>query len=79
MQREYKPDGWLGMIKGTKLFFDFSGKYDFNKKLIELSRELGERGKGMEADTVDVSVLDAYEYIEFTYFASVKQWTNCVK
>lgn len=56
MQREYKPDGWLGMIKGTKLFFDFSGKYDFNKKLIELSRELGEKGKGLKADVVDVSL-----------------------
>ncbi|XP_067666560.1 uncharacterized protein [Haliotis asinina] len=56
MQREYKPDGWLGMIKGTKLFFDFSGKYDFNKKLIELSRELGERGKGLVADAVDGEV-----------------------
>ncbi|XP_046350499.2 uncharacterized protein LOC124131331 isoform X2 [Haliotis rufescens] len=56
MQREYKPDGWLGMIKGTKLFFDFSGKYDFNKKLIELSRELGEKGKGLKADVVDGEV-----------------------
>ena len=28
-QRGYRPDGWLGLILGTKLFYDFSGKYLF--------------------------------------------------
>ncbi|XP_071102984.1 uncharacterized protein [Haliotis cracherodii] len=44
-QRAYKPDGWLGMIKGTKLFFDFSGKYPYDQKLTDLAKELGEHGK----------------------------------
>ncbi|XP_013385107.1 uncharacterized protein LOC106155047 [Lingula anatina] len=45
MQRNYKPDGWLGMILGSKLFFDFSGKYNFECKVDELAKELGNRGK----------------------------------
>ncbi|XP_046563069.1 uncharacterized protein LOC124271943 [Haliotis rubra] len=45
MQRAYKPDGWLGMIKGTKLFFDFSGKYPYDQKMADLAKELGEHGK----------------------------------
>ncbi|XP_041375407.1 uncharacterized protein LOC121388201 [Gigantopelta aegis] len=45
MERGYQPDGWLGMIKGTKLFFEFSGKYPFEKKIEDLVKELGARGK----------------------------------
>ncbi|XP_046563068.1 uncharacterized protein LOC124271941 [Haliotis rubra] len=55
MQRAYKPDGWLGMIKGTKLFFDFSGKYPFDQKLTDLVKELGEHGKTQQlTDEIDV-------------------------
>ncbi len=45
MQLNYKPDGWLGMIKGTKLFFEFSGKYEYEPKVNDLMKELGSRGK----------------------------------
>ncbi|XP_046574454.1 uncharacterized protein LOC124282490 [Haliotis rubra] len=54
LQRDYKPDGFLGLIKGAKLFFDFSGKYPFEKKASELVKELGARGKaGSSADSID--------------------------
>ncbi|XP_076444160.1 uncharacterized protein LOC143282413 [Babylonia areolata] len=46
MERNYKPDGWLGILRGSKLFFDFSGKYPYEKKLEELVKELGQRGRG---------------------------------
>ncbi|XP_025089898.1 uncharacterized protein LOC112561555 [Pomacea canaliculata] len=36
MERSYKPDGWLGMILGAKLFYDFSGKYSFESRLEQL-------------------------------------------
>lgn len=42
MEMNYKLDGWLGFIIGTKLFYDFSGKYPFEKKVNELIRELQE-------------------------------------
>lgn len=32
----YKVIGWLGVMIGVRLFYDFSGKYDFDKKFIEL-------------------------------------------
>ena len=40
MERDYKPDGWLGILIGTKLFFDFSGKYEFTEKFSKLIVEL---------------------------------------
>lgn len=40
MQRGYKATGWLGAIIGAKLFYDFSGKYDFDKKFTELYSSL---------------------------------------
>ena len=48
LQRGYKPDGWLGMILGAKLFIDFSGKYPFEKKWAELAKQLhGKVKQGM--------------------------------
>lgn len=45
MERGYVPDGWVGILKGANLFFDFSGKYPFESKLDDLVKELGDRGK----------------------------------
>ncbi|XP_064620815.1 uncharacterized protein LOC135483734 [Lineus longissimus] len=45
VQANYRPDGWLGLLIGTKLYYDFSGKHPFDKKLAELIRVLGPRGK----------------------------------
>ncbi|XP_062594967.1 uncharacterized protein LOC134256336 [Saccostrea cucullata] len=36
MEKGYKATGWLGAMIGAKLFYDFSGKYDFERKLGEL-------------------------------------------
>ena len=40
MDDGYRADGWLGMLIGTKLFFDFSGKYPFDEKIDGLLKEL---------------------------------------
>ena len=40
MELDYKPDGWLGILVGTKLFYDFSGKYNFRDKCNKLLREI---------------------------------------
>lgn len=45
MQKKYRPDGWLGIILGAKLYFDFSGKYPFDKTFQGLLKELRGRGK----------------------------------
>ncbi|XP_064597655.1 uncharacterized protein LOC135464094 [Liolophura sinensis] len=44
MEDSYRPDGWLGILLGSKLFFDFSGKYSFESKLESLQKELGPKG-----------------------------------
>ncbi|XP_069137832.1 uncharacterized protein [Argopecten irradians] len=43
MQNRYKPDGWLGILVGSKLFYEFTHKYAFDKKMSELIRELENR------------------------------------
>ncbi|XP_052786989.1 uncharacterized protein LOC128222153 isoform X2 [Mya arenaria] len=45
MQKKYRPDGWLGIILGAKLYFDFSGKYPFEKSFTGLLKELRGRGQ----------------------------------
>ena len=32
MQRNYKPDGWLGMLVGTKFWIDFHSKHVIDKE-----------------------------------------------
>lgn len=40
LENRYRPDGWLGILIGSKKFYDFSGKYDFDKKFREMKTEL---------------------------------------
>ena len=40
MEKEYNADGWLGIILGAKLFYEFSGKYPFANKMRELLKEI---------------------------------------
>lgn len=42
-QRGYHPDGWLGALVGSKLFYEFSDKYPFEQKIDQLTRELQNR------------------------------------
>ncbi len=57
MEPGYRPDGWLGMILGAKLFFDFSGKYTFASRFDGLKKEvelrLGGSERGIAGDVVD--------------------------
>ncbi|XP_014769431.1 uncharacterized protein LOC106868605 isoform X1 [Octopus bimaculoides] len=50
MQKKYNPDGWLGTMLGAKLFFDFSGKYPFEKSFGGLIKELRGRGQYSPGD-----------------------------
>ena len=50
MQEDYKAKGWLGMLLGVRLYYQFCGvvlesETAFEAKVEELCRELGERGK----------------------------------
>ena len=39
MQKDYKPDGWLGIILGSKIFVNFT-RYEFNECIRRLKIEL---------------------------------------
>ena len=65
MQKRYRPDGWLGAILGAKLFFDFSGKYPFDKSMQGLLKELRGRGQASSQDSMGMS---------FVVVVVVNQW-----
>ena len=46
LQRKYKPDGWLGLIMGAKLYINFDGKYKYEEAMTMLLKELCGRGTG---------------------------------
>ena len=48
MQRGYRADGWLGFILGSKLFYDFSGKYPFEDRMSGLLKALSKVSVGEE-------------------------------
>ncbi|ELU04075.1 hypothetical protein CAPTEDRAFT_225602 [Capitella teleta] len=45
LQTGYDPDGWLGMMVGTKLYFDFSSRDRIGGSIQRLVKELGNRGR----------------------------------
>ncbi|KAK7092888.1 uncharacterized protein [Littorina saxatilis] len=45
LQRGYRPDGWLGILVGSRLYFDFSNDELAQSNLPKLIKELGNRGK----------------------------------
>ena len=79
MQRNYRGDGWLGMLVGTKLWFDFQSKHVLEQGVRKLIRELGGRGK--ELDVTDGPSEPAVRAVQADVLASpsspgVSTWTN---
>ncbi|KAL3836546.1 hypothetical protein ACJMK2_021970 [Sinanodonta woodiana] len=58
LQPTYTPDGWLGMMVGTRLYFDFSDVNKLDTQLSKLIKELGNRGKIGYMDTIDAPLLE---------------------
>ena len=79
MQPKYRGDGWLGMLVGTKLWFDFQSKHVLEQGVRKLIRELGGRGK--ELDVTDGPSEPAVRAVQADVLASpsspgVSTWTN---
>ncbi|KAL9981613.1 hypothetical protein ACROYT_G010339 [Oculina patagonica] len=49
MQSNYKADGWLGMLVGTKLWIGFQSKHVVHSAVGKLIKELDGRGKDCDA------------------------------
>lgn len=52
MDYKYKPDGWLGIIVGSKFWIDFSERHKLDNNVEKLVKELGNRGKMVVQETV---------------------------
>ncbi|KAJ8322282.1 LOW QUALITY PROTEIN: hypothetical protein KUTeg_000753 [Tegillarca granosa] len=53
MEYGYKPDGWLGIIIGSKIYHDFGGKYSVDSRLDGLSKEIKSKYDGEESVIVE--------------------------
>jgi len=49
LQPGYVPDGWLGILVGTRLYFDLSDPGCLDEPLTRAVRELGSRGRMRES------------------------------
>ena len=45
LQSGYSPDGWLGILVGTRLYFDLSCPATFDREVTKLVVEIGDRGR----------------------------------
>ena len=54
MQQNYKPDGWLGMIVGTKLWIDLRNSFNVEAAIGKLTKELGDRGRENQGNYLTV-------------------------
>lgn len=48
MQRDYKPQGWLGILVGMAYYVSFDGKFTFDRACEDLVKQLNNRGKSHE-------------------------------
>ena len=82
MQRNYKADGWLGMLVGTKLWIGFQSKQVIDSGVGKLIKEL--RGRGKDVDTTDGPGGELIQPIEASLVTApseqsvtnVSNWTN---
>ncbi|KAJ7387417.1 hypothetical protein OS493_004412 [Desmophyllum pertusum] len=82
MQRNYKADGWLGMLVGTKLWIGFQSKQVIDSGVGKLVKELAGRGKYIDVtDGPTEAVIRPSEASVLTTAPSsaatdVSGWTN---
>ncbi|XP_070538016.1 uncharacterized protein [Ptychodera flava] len=80
IQPNYNPEGWLGILLGTKLYFDFSSRSRLDQEMPKLIRELGDRGHKFvptqpeKSDSVTVS--GSAPAGGTLPIAGTAQWTN---
>ncbi|XP_066300443.1 uncharacterized protein [Branchiostoma lanceolatum] len=79
LQPRYDPDGWLGALVGTKLYFDLSTEERMSENMDGFIKELGDRGRG-EQDAPDAGfrpvVRHTAEVEGATQSTSVASWSN---
>ncbi len=51
MEKDYKPDGWLGLLQGMDLYYQFHSESNFDESMGELLKAMTEN-TGLENDVV---------------------------
>ena len=80
MERNYKGDGWLGIIVTGKMWFDFQSKHVLEQSVTKVIKELGGRGK--DVDVTDGPSEPVVQAVQFDIVATspsslgVSTWTN---
>ncbi|XP_065051379.1 uncharacterized protein LOC135681041 [Rhopilema esculentum] len=59
LERNHKPDGWLGMLVGSKVWLDFTEESKFEGHMKLLMRQIGERGKAER--TVNILYIPSHQ------------------
>lgn len=73
MDYRYKPDGWLGLIVGSKFWIDFSDRHKVDTNVDKLIKELGGRGKTAQEETIHAVAVD---FVDACPQTSIRSWTN---
>jgi hypothetical protein len=59
VQTKYKPDGWLGFLRGPKMYYDITSVDGLQEKMTDLQKALGNKGKLL----VHVSSTNTYTFL----------------
>ncbi|XP_078697350.1 uncharacterized protein LOC144925267 [Branchiostoma floridae x Branchiostoma belcheri] len=57
MEGNYKPDGWLGILSGANMYYNFDSDESFKDVMDKLIKEIGDRGKGHTAPVTEVDTV----------------------
>ncbi|XP_043933463.1 uncharacterized protein LOC122806805 [Protopterus annectens] len=77
MEKNYKPDGWLGAILGAKLWIDFTSKQSFEDSINHLIKELGSVIKPAQAGSDGPITASTHVPLSSKISKSVvQQWTK---
>ncbi|KAJ8322143.1 hypothetical protein KUTeg_000614 [Tegillarca granosa] len=90
MEKGYRPDGWLGIIVGSKKFYDFGGKYSFDSRADDLVKELHGRFSDIgimsnvvpvakHAEAVDVYYKTLTEQLHITDLNTMAKFTSALE
>eukprot|EP00026_Physarum_polycephalum_P004226 Phypoly_transcript_04243.p1 GENE.Phypoly_transcript_04243~~Phypoly_transcript_04243.p1 ORF type:complete len:466 (+),score=56.39 Phypoly_transcript_04243:731-2128(+) len=78
MQHGYKPDGWLGIALGTKLWHDFTNNINWKFKVTALIKAIGEHSKATSASQVVIPA-QSNKDISLWTGADVHKWMKAAQ
>ena len=77
IEKNYQPDGWLGLVVGAKFWIDFTKKAAFINDISKLKREIGSRGKMLTETAKAIDEVDLAGKFRFNFTCLVKHELSC--